>query len=221
MTPEDFIECFAPFSKLFNFTTIPEKIKKLDSYFGKIDYINLKLNIYRGRINKDIKITIPDEEFQIACGIYLDCSFVHGVIYTPTEKLSTKYMLAFHKMSNVKKKILKEIENRNYSTREFFDIGSTEEKLSTFEQKREQIKKILETDEIQPSILFYHHLHSYRKINRDNNYTPVIKEAPYSSFSLCFSNESFIVPNIKEYYSQSLNKDKLIEIDFKKYKILD
>ena len=220
MTPEDFIECFAPFSKLFNFTTMSEKIKKLDSYFGKIDYINLKLNIYRGRINKDIKITIPDEEFQIACGIYLDCSFVHGVIYTPTEKLSTKYMLAFHKMSNVKKKISKEIENRNYNTREFFDIGSTEEKLSTFEQKREQIKKILETDEIQPSILFYHHLHSYRKINRVN-YTPVIKEAPYSCFSLCFSNESFIVPNIKEYYSQSLNKDKLIEIDFKKYKILD
>lgn len=107
MTPEDFIECFAPFSKLFNFTTIPEKIKKLDSYFGKIDYINLKLNIYRGRINKDIKITIPDEEFQIACGIYLDCSFVHGVIYTPTEKLSTKYMLAFHEMGNGKKRSLK------------------------------------------------------------------------------------------------------------------
>ena len=58
MTPEDFIECFAPFSKLFNFTTMSEKIKKLDSYFGKIDYINLKLNIYRGRINKDIKIEL-------------------------------------------------------------------------------------------------------------------------------------------------------------------
>ncbi len=221
MTPEDFIECFAPFSKLFNFTTMSEKIKKLDSYFGKIDYINLKLNIYRGRINKDIKITIPDEEFQIACGIYLDCSFVHGVIYTPTEKLSTKYMLAFHEMGNGKKKISKEIENRNYNTREFFDIGGTEGNSSTIEQKRDKLKNILEEDELQPSNLFFYHLQTYKKLNDEDHYTPVIKEAPYSCFSLCFSNESFIVPNIKEYYSQSLNRDKLIEIDFKKYKILD
>ena len=221
MTPEDFIECFAPFSKLFNFTTMSEKIKKLDSYFRKIDYINLKLNIYRGRINKDIKITIPDEEFQIACGIYLDCSFVHGVIHIPTEKLASKYMLSFHEMGNSRKKIVKFIESKNYITREFFDSGSSEDKFSTLEQKRDKIKNILEKDGVQPSNLFYHHLHSYREINKDNNYNQIIKEAPFSCFSLCFSKESFQVPNIKEYNSQSVNKERLIELDFKKYKNLD
>ncbi|MCZ8238887.1 MAG: hypothetical protein O9346_15145 [Leptospiraceae bacterium] len=220
ISPIEFIECFASQSKLFKYSTLPTKIDYLNSYFSKQFDRNVGLFISRSEIMHNHNLVINEDEFIIACAIYLDTSFVHGLILNPIEKIVYNYQLSFFAMKDGRNKITKILDNKFLITRSLFDLCATEGNSSSLEQKREKLSVIYEKDNILPSQVFFYHIHSYRsQPYGGRNYKHVLNEAPYSAFAICFSKLGFILPDIKQYYNQSSRKERLIQLDLEKYKM--
>ncbi|WCL50737.1 hypothetical protein [Leptospira sp. GIMC2001] len=218
MSPEELLECFASQSKLFKYSDLTTKIEILKSYFSKDGYRNTNLFSYRNNIWLNHNLKIREDEFIIACAVYLDLSFVHGVLIHPMEKIVSDYNASFRAMKDGRNKVNQLLNGKHINTRSIFDIGGTEGNSTNFEEKRRVLQKLYDEVNIFPSQLLFYHINSYRsQPNGGKNYMHVLQEAPYSAFAICYSDTNFILPNIKEYYNQSSNKAKLIQLDFANY----
>lgn len=232
MCAEDFLELFAPYSKLYKTSTLPEKIAKLNTWFSELDDRNIDLMIARGDVEEFDKIFIPEDEFLVACGIYLDASIVLGLPLQPMERLASRYGNLFSQMQNGRSKEFKEMQRmteyavassgffkvRIGATREYFDNGSSEWNGSKIPEKQERLKNLYKEEGLLPSRILFYHIKCYRENNKYNRgYEHVLQEAPYSCFSLCFGKKEFLLPDPKMFYDQSTNRDRLIELDWEKY----
>lgn len=216
MKPEEYLELFAPFSLLYNRSALYEKISKIEKLLDSNDNPDIQLRDWQFKIEDGFKIEIPKSELIIACGIYLDATYIHGLLYQPTEKLSATYSNSFTNLKNGRSKEHRKLNSKMMVTREFFDFGGAEGNSSTLDKKRDKLKKIFSVDELKPSEVFFYHFHSYSSMK---NYGHVIEEAPFSCFALCFEKGKFLIPDIKEFYNQTVNLDKMKELDFKKYAV--
>ncbi|MCC5815458.1 MAG: hypothetical protein JJT78_11930 [Leptospira sp.] len=232
MNSEEFLEIFAPFSKLYNTSGAAEKIAKLNHHFSDSQFRNIMLLKTRGDVEYFDKITIPEDEFLMGCGILLDASIVHGVMHLPPEMLATQYEIVFQEMQNGRSRTNKQMQKKSElnpdgegfirvivkNTREFFDNGSSEWNGSSLEEKQEKLRDLYKKDHVRPSDIFFYHIYSYRSLNKYNQgYRHVLQEAPCSCFSLCFNKKEFLLPDPKMFYNQSTNRERLVEFDRAQY----
>jgi hypothetical protein len=232
MNAEDFLEIFAPFSKLYNTSGVAEKIAKLTHHFSDSQFLNIMLLKTRSDVEYFDKITIPEDEFLIGCGILLDASIVHGVMNLPPEMLATQYGTVFQELQNGRSRTNKQMQKKSElnpdgegfirvivkNTRELFDNGSTEWNGSSLEDKQEKLRDLYKKDHVRPSDILFYHIYSYRSLNKYNQgYRHVLQEAPYSCFSLCFNKKEFLLPDPKMFYDQSTNRERLVKLDRAQY----
>lgn len=193
-----------------------EKIEILHSHMNKKGGPDFDLRDWEYDAKNQGKIKISNNELLIMCGIYLDCTYIHGLLYQPNEQLASQYSRRFQAMQDGRSKESKALADAVYNTREFFDLGGAEGNSSSIEKKREKFKKIYREKGIEPSKIFYFHTFTYKSMK---NYEHVLNEAPYSCFALCFQGGKLIVPEIKEYYNQTNDLDKMKKLDFEKYRV--
>ncbi|MCG9875384.1 MAG: hypothetical protein MH321_11435 [Leptospiraceae bacterium] len=171
----------------------------------------MSLRNLRGKFKRESNLFISEDEFLIACGIYLDFSFLNNISdWTDLPPISD-YRSSFLKTKDQRIKTNQILNPMALDTRSLFDVGGTEGNNTNLQEKRNTLSSLLLDHNIYPSQVLFNHIYSYRgQPNSGEQYSHVLTEAPYSAFAICFDEDgNFIVPikpDVKEITNQSSNQ---------------
>lgn len=168
-----------------------DRISMVNMVFGNKIYPSLELRFDRMDYEADHNTKIPDLDFIVMVGNYLDFSllgssfFANEDEFTKTKNHSAQW-LDGRKAKGIQSFLFQTIGG---NTREFFDNGSHEYTKSNITTKRQKLKSILTDSKFLASDLLAYHYCLYGSMER---YEHVTEEAPYSAWDLCFLQNRFI-----------------------------